>query len=1150
MQNNVEQDKAIKTIDKNLSVIAGAGTGKTKVLTERFVYILENGDLPQGREVESIVAITFTKKATQEMIERIRKEIRKNFDSGEKWRRYYRDIEKANISTIHSFCLNILKENVIRADLDPMFEVVEEYESRKMLVNSIIEVLEAQLEEDANIYNLLKMMKLDRVNLLIDDIDSIYGEIRTIGMSIRDIKDITINHLESIEAMDISDLDKIRKLVYTLIENGTKAAKIRKVLDDEGCASFLEGGSIGDLNRVLSYINENIGSNKKEQGNIDSLKKYIAKVLGSLERENIVYYKSLFKILEELDLSYKRKKDAFGGLDYEDLQIKTNQLLEDEEILAKYQEKYRYIMIDEFQDTNELQKQIFYKISTIEEDLDRNNLFIVGDPKQSIYGFRGADLDVFYDVANYIDSTNGNISLSLNKNYRTVDTVVAFVNNIFHVLMGKDYGALSSNKISKKEIDIEVIANENLVVPDGVKTSEYERSFEAEQIAKRISELVESGEHKYKDFAMLFRATTRNHIYERALNKYGIPYYNIGSKGFFKQREVLDMINALKSINNINDKVSTIGFLRSNFIGLDDNNIYHILKDPVKDVYNSIEDLIENDKIDKRQIDKLNAALDVYREMAVYKDVYSLNQILHSLLKKTMYVQTTLLKENGRQKFANINKFVEMAKEYEAKHTGNLNEFLGYIDDISENDESLGQIETDNTDAVKMLTIHKSKGLEFPVVIIPEMASRGYSGSSKFLIDEDMGVAINFGKSNPIYNDIKDQKTKKDEEEIERVLYVAMTRAEEKIILGNQGKKSGFKKMIIDILDGQDYKSIKEINVEPKDTAPVKIIPEELVASRLEDDQLKDEKMIMEELPILYNIEDYDRGFNSRVSISKYMIFRDCKRKYFLQDHINVSHIEDIGLESDLELKEKIQSDLSLDYINREIDKDDREINENLEYDIRNIESIKEGAEEIKSSEDNILDPVEKGIVVHEFCELYRDGKDKKEIVKNIIHRKGKTYTEEIYLSLEKYIENYLKHYSEDMDEIYYEKPFFLQLDNGYISGYIDKMTIKDGKVSIMDFKTNKLHNKSRLIKQYTPQIQLYAYVAEKTLGLPIENASILFLENGEVVDIDTDQNALLDNIADVQDFINFTMKNTKIDQYEKTEKCSGYCQYEGICKL
>ena len=915
MQNNKEQDAAIKTIDKNLSVIAGAGTGKTKVLTERFVYILENGQLPKGREVESIVAITFTKKATQEMIERIRREIRKNFASDEKWRRYYRDIEKANISTIHSFCLNILKENVIHADLDPMFEVIEEYESRKMLVNSIIEVVEAQLEEDENIYNLLKMMNLDRVNLLIDDIDSIYGEIRTIGMSIKDIKDITINHLQSIEAMDISDLDRIGKLVYRLIENGTKAAKIRKVLDDDGCILFLEKKSTEDLSRVLTYIKENIGANKKEQASIDSLQQYIDKVLGSLERENIVYYKSLFKILEELDKSYKKKKDAFGGLDYEDLQIKTNELLEDRDILAKYQEKYRYIMIDEFQDTNELQKQIFYKISSIKEDLDRNNLFIVGDPKQSIYGFRGADLDVFYDVADYINTTNGNISLSLNKNYRTVDTVVAFVNHIFGALMGKDYGALSSNKISKKEIDIEVISNDNLIVPDGVKPGEYERSFEAEQIAKRISELVEIGEHSYKDFAMLFRATTRNHIYERALNKYGIPYYNIGSKGFFKQQEVLDMINALKSINNINNKISTIGFLRSNFIGLDDNSIYHIFKDPLKDVYTSIEDLIEDGRLDKRELDILKEVLELYKEMFIYKDVYGLNQVLETLLKKTMYIQTTLLKENGRQKFANIDKFVEMAKEYEAKHTGNLNEFLGYIDDISENDESLGQIESDNTDAVKLLTIHKSKGLEFPVVVIPEMASRGYSGSSKFLIDEDSGVAINFGKSNPIYNDIKDEKTKKDEEEIKRVLYVAMTRAEEKIILGNQGKKSGFKKMIIDILDGQNYRSIEEINVEAKDTAPVKVISEELVDARLDNNQLENENIISEDLPILYTIEDYDRGFNSRVSISKYMIFRDCKRKYFLQDHINVSHIEDMALENNLEVKEKIQLDLSLEDI-------------------------------------------------------------------------------------------------------------------------------------------------------------------------------------------------------------------------------------------
>lgn len=1092
IQNNPQQEMAIKTINKNLSVIAGAGTGKTKVLTERFVYILENGNLPEGREIESIVAITFTKKATQEMIERIRREIRKNFPKGEKWRRYYRDIEKANISTIHSFCLNILKENVIVANLDPMFEVIEEYEASKMLKDSIIEVLEAQIEEDEDTYNLFKIIKLDRTIALVDDFRSIYNEIRTLGMNIETIKDITIKHLETLEEINKNDLDIVRNVVKILIGNSNKRSKISKILDDEECNAFLNGRDIDDLGRALSYIEENIGANKKEQENIDILQTSIEKLLKSLERENIIYYQSILTILEKIDLLYKNKKEILGGLDYEDLQIKANLLLENLDIRKRYENKYKYIMIDEFQDTNRLQKQIFYKIASEEKDLDRNNLFIVGDPKQSIYGFRGADLDVFYDVVDDIENT-----INLDKNYRTVDTVLNFINNIFMELMKTNYSSLIPEDKSKGKIDIEVISKDNLIVPSGVNASQYDKYFEAEQIAKRIFQLVEAGEYQYKDFAMLFRATTRNYIYEKALNKYGIPYYNIGSKGFFKQQEILDLINALKFINNIQDKISTVGFLRSNFIGLDDNTIYYIFKNKDEHILDTMESLLEHNTIEEIEYKKAKSAMEIYREIYMYKDIYSISQILDSLLEKTLYIHTTLLKDNGRQKFANIYKFIEITKEYELKYTGNLNEFLRYIDEIKQSDESLGKIETENTDAVKILTIHKSKGLEFPVVVIPEMASRGANDLNKILYDESKGIAINLKKSNPIYNNIKKDRQEKMKEELKRVLYVAMTRAEKMLILGNQGRNSGFKKMIKDLLNEQEYKEIDEIILEPKKNIPVKLIPEELVY-----DKIGKEESVNNYLPILYDVKDYHKQFSNRVSISKYMVFRDCKRKYFLESNGDIPSIEDIDTDEELEEKDS-------------------------KYE---------------------LAPIQKGIVIHEFCESYRYGMDERELVEKILYKSGLIYNEETYKSLEKYIKNYLKHYNEDGDQIYYEKPFFLQLDSAYITGYIDKLIISDNKISILDFKTNKVYNKSKLIERYTPQIQLYAYAANKILNLPIKNASILFLENGENINIQVEEDALQRNIELIQEFIDFTIYHNSIDDYEESEKCIEYCKYKSLC--
>lgn len=1110
MKSNPEQEIAIKNIDKNLSLIAGAGTGKTKVLTERFVHILENGDLPKGREVESIVAITFTKKASGEMIERIRREIRNKFPQDGEWRRYYRDIEKANISTIHSFCMNILKENSIRAGLDPIFEVIEEYEAGKMLKDSILEVLDLELEEDRDLYELFKKINIDRSHRLIEDMESIYNEIRSMGLDMKEVGELSLKRLEGIQPLDDKWIGKARSLTNYLIEKGSKSSKISKVLGDEECKLFLEGGEAEDLARLISLIKTNIGANKKEQETIDQLEILTGDILISLEVENIPYYKSLLRVLEKVDRLYTRKKDSFGGLDYEDLQIKTRDLLEDEGIRSKYQRKYSYIMIDEFQDTNMLQKQIFYRICSIDKDLDRNNLFIVGDPKQSIYGFRGADLDVFYQVVEDIEASKDGLTLSMDKNYRTVDTVLGFVNTIFSELMGGGYGALRAHKESKRDLDIEIIENENLEIPEDMTPGLYGKHYEGEQIAKRIIELVDSGDYSYKDFAMLFRARTRNHIYENALRKYGVPFYNIGSQGFFQEQEVLDIINALKSIDNREDHLATIGFLRSNFIGLNDNSIYDLFKNKEEDIHLRIKKLIDEDLGDGEEKAKLKLARDFYQRFTLEKDIYGVSEIIEKLIDSTDFKQTNLLKENGRQIFANISKFEDLARAYEIDHRGNLSDFLEYIEEIRGRNESQGEIEGENTDAVKILTIHKSKGLEFPVVILPEMSSRGVYDSNKMFFDSEEGLAINIKDSNQAYDNIKTRRREKTDGEMKRVLYVAMTRAEKMLIIGNQGNNSGFKKMIGSVLGQTQYREIEEITLEPNRAEPVKLIEEELIRAEYRGGDMD------KHFPLINIDRAYNKGFKKRISVSQYMVFKECRRKYFLENRINISQLES-HIEASKEEKDRYE------------DHDDPQALERSE---------------------ELLDPALKGTIIHEICELYRDDTDKRELAKRVFHKKGLVYSDELYSSIEGYIDNYIDYYQEDLDQIHYEKPFFLQLNGAYISGYIDELTIDKGQISIVDLKTNRLINKKKLVENYRPQLQLYAYVAAKILKLPIKNASILFLENGEMVDIGISKEELEDNIGEIESFVDFTRKNHSIDGYEKSETCNKFCKYINLCNL
>src|SRR5699024_11178786 len=208
------------------------------------------------------------------------------------------------------------------------------------------------------------------------------------------------------------------------------------------------------------YIQDNLGSSKKELEKQNRLKELLSEILLGKEKENLWLYKSILNVLIDIDKIYDRMKREEGGLYYNDLQNKVLYLLDNEAIRKKYQNRFKYFMIDEFQDTNELQKNIFYKLASDKKPLDKENLFIVGDPKQSIYGFRGADIDVFYDTMEDISKYDSDAIITLKRNYRSVDTVLNFVNSIFSNLMKDKYDELTAFNQSKNKIDVEIIDEE------------------------------------------------------------------------------------------------------------------------------------------------------------------------------------------------------------------------------------------------------------------------------------------------------------------------------------------------------------------------------------------------------------------------------------------------------------------------------------------------------------------------------------------------------------------------------------------------------------------------------------------------------------------------------------------------------------------
>lgn len=1070
------QLKAIETIDRNLAVNAGAGTGKTKVLTERFINILEHGNLSQGKEIESVVAITFTKKATEEMIERIRSLIKDNFDKSSKWRRYYREMGKANISTIHSFCGKILRENPVEAGIDPLFEVLEDYTSKELLMTSIDKVLNNHLANNPIFYKTILDFGINRVENICSDYIALYNSIRTLGISFEEVKDTTMNNLKKLK-VNKEDIELIKEKALYLIGKSTKRAKIYKFKEDENWIKFIANDySDNELFTLLEALKDNIGTNKKEIDIIEELNEAINKVLKVKDGNFTDAYEVILDTLMEIDNVYSNEKKKISGLDYDDLQIKVLNLLDNKQILNRYQEKYKYIMIDEFQDTNELQKRIFYKLSTVNQPLDRNNLFVVGDPKQSIYAFRGADINVFYKVLDDVNNISQDSIITLEKNYRSVNTVLNFINGIFEKLMTRGYDRLDPVKESKNEIDIEVLENEN------IEDTEEATIFEARLVAKRIKQIVDEGEFDYRDIALLFRSTTRNFYYEEALKEYGIPFHNSSSKRYFYRKEILDIINGLKAISNPYDSISMIGFLRGPMVGLSDDTVFYLLANKDRNIYETMKKVRDIGLGEKEDI-KLNNAYNLLNYFHSIKDVSTISHVLRELLEKTNFLELQLLQEHGKQSLANINKFRTIAEEFDMMNNKTLESFIDYIEKIRLEDTSEGVISSDNT--VNLLTIHKSKGLQFPVVIIPELAKDIPNRFPRFLYEKESGIGIRFNDCRGIYDEIRLNENKKLNEEKKRVIYVAMTRAENKLILGNLGKDKGYKKMLKDYLNIEEYNLIDSIDLESDNNT--KIL--ELIDSN------KSENIKLDVYPNLTDINEVmGTGFN-KFSISQFLTYKECRRKFYFS-HIN-----------------------NLDFPETKSDR----------------------------NRDVIISGMDKGNIIHKFCQVYEETQEDKRLLEDITQSYGIEFNDSIYEELKPYIKNFKKYYKNRYEIVYIEKPFNIKIQNYYMSGVIDRININDDGIEIVDLKTNKLYNKKELIEYYTPQLRFYAYVVGKILNQKVKKSSIIFLENGEKVDIDICKDKIEDTISQLQEFFNFVENNKGMNLYDKSDDCTE-CSYNNFC--
>lgn len=742
------QKKAVTTLDKDVNLMAGAGTGKTRVLTNRFINIVKNKVKPLR-----VLAITFTKKAAEEMRARISKDLVLN-------RIDYED-KDLNIMTIHSFALEIVESYSYILGINPKFKILDDGESAYLLEEAVKESLNEIEDEKFKDYLLdFKTSPFEEVNNFI----SLYGDFKNNNLDFDDILRKSLN-------FDTSE-NTFQDLINLFDEYRKVSGKKFKGFYDSNIESFRDLVSFDG--EVLNEIEENLGSSKKENDRILEIKDLIQELKKDLEEKNKDYYKIIIEILKSIDNIYITSKEEIRVLDYDDIISYCHTLLKNPLVKSELIEKYSYILVDEYQDTNEIQNDIIRVFSS-------SNIFIVGDPKQSIYAFRGTDLSSYFSFSEDIEKSGE--SLLMNKNYRSDGEIIDFVNEKFKDLIVSYDEMESSHK-------------------DGGGVYLYNTPEYAE-----LLDLVKDLLKKYdaKDIAILSRSNAQIDEIGKILSQDEIKF-NKGDRRL-DEIEILRLIkNILSAIYSPKDFLNFLSLFNSNLLDFDFKDLIEILNQGI----DNSEDLLAYKSTDKNIKEFLNFIKDT-REKSSY---LMLDEVIEEIM-NYFYGLGTLREIDWEY----IYNFKDLARDFVENNSKDYRSFERQISSMTFEDLE---------DGINLLTIHKSKGLEFDGLIISHMdKGKKYGKTNRILVDKDLGLGINSKLSNYSYREISNKLRTIDEEEEIRVLYVAMTRAKKELILfGNLEKaRAGSYFLLLGDLSGlKEYEfSNLEVKEEEKNYLPLNL---------------------------------------------------------------------------------------------------------------------------------------------------------------------------------------------------------------------------------------------------------------------------------------------------------------------------------------
>lgn len=1175
-----EQLQAIQESGTNILVAAAAGSGKTAVLVERIIQKI----LRDKIDVDELLVVTFTNAAASEMKERILEAIYQKLEEQPQNTHLQKQmnlIGRANICTIDSFCLEVVKNHFYEIDVSPSFRIIDTAELELMKQEVLDDLFEQKYEEeDASFLMLLETYTTyasdEPLKELIQNIHTFlqsnpfpteWFEKQIEKYNIKDENmdfsktewgKIQIDNLKEELNYAKINLQQLKKK----IEKWEELKKYANVIDQDiqTVDQFLDStqwDEIYELATKLQFekwpVDKKIVSEEKEEAKEkrDLLRKEIKKEIEKIDcssKKAIEDMKAMYPVLKALQAilteymvrlqQEKKEKDVvdFSDIEHMALQIllqkQEDGLYVPTEVAKKYQKKFVEIAIDEYQDSNLVQEYILNAIAR------GNNIFMVGDVKQSIYKFRQARPELFLEkYETYAKEKQANkpgMKIQLFQNFRSRKNILDITNLIFQEIMSKKLGEIEYNQeeylnsgasyeetkqpgvgtlaelviIDKKEPTIESEKIEDTIQEEPVQDIEVEAKWVAQKIQEMILSKQVVWDKKvgyrpitYRDIVILLRSTKdKANIFENALMSLQIPVYSDTSVEYLNSIEIQTIMNVLKVMDNPMVDIPLVAVLRSPIGGFTDNELMKIrLEQSNQTFYESIQEYVKKETADfslKEKIEKFWEQIKKWKSEAEY---LGLDELIWNICLETGYYHYVGLMLDGSVRQANLKLLFEKAKQYEKTNFQGLYYFIRFIEKVrnSSGDLSAAKLIGENENVVRIMSIHKSKGLEFPVVFLCNTQKKFNMQdlNSPILLHQDLGLGVSYAQSEPKIQYptfAKEAIAKKTKEEIiseeMRILYVALTRAKEKLIITG---------VVSDL----------EENLKKKENSLSFYLKSEKMNAYL----LKKNTSYLDWIEFVY-LKNKEKNYIQLKKVTKESISNAIQEK---NEEVEGKKFEDITLEECIH-REEILKKINWQYENILLSKIEGKTSVSKIKQKGNTETIPIQnlvTPEFLIEEEKVkLSGAEKGTLLH-LClqnldrqEDYNEEKIK-ELIQKLEMQKKITKKEAENIDVSKILNFTKSKIWKEVKEAKFverEKSFYItipakevyencSIEEGIlVQGVIDLFYInKKDELILVDYKTDYVTNAEQLIEKYVKQLELYKRALEASMNRRVDKIYI-----------------------------------------------------------